>query len=120
MNLGVLVVVAPAVCVDADDRVEGETALAVGLWLAECVSAKWLFWLVGGDGLEALRDHQLAVSLDTGVRWRGERDCEAELPYGAGKDGDRGECSCLELREVGVKGDNGDSGQGEWSGRPGL
>lgn len=118
MNLGVLVVVAP-VCAEADDKVEGETALAVELWLAECVSAKWLFWLVGGIVLELLRGHQLAVSLGTGV-WVGERDCEAELPYGTGEDGFRGECSCLELGEVGEKGDNGDRGQGEWSGRPGL
>lgn len=79
MNLGELVVAAPAVCVGVDDKVEGETALAAEVWLAECVAARWLFWLVGGAILELLRGHQLAVSLDTGV-WVGERDCEAELP----------------------------------------
>lgn len=117
MNLGVFAVVAPAVCADADDRMEGETALTVELWLAECLSAKWL--LVGGAVLEVLWAHQLAASLSAGV-WVGERDSKAELPYGTGEDGFRGECSGLGLREVGVKCDNGDSGQGEWSGCPGL
>lgn len=50
----------------------------------------------------------------------GERDCEAGLPYGTGDDGFRGECAGLGLREGGVKGDRGERGQGEWSGRPGL
>lgn len=52
--------------------------------------------------------------------WVGERDCDARLPYGIGDDGFRGECSGLGLREWGVKGDSGDRGAGEWSGRPGL
>lgn len=89
------------------------------LWLAECIPAQWLFWLVGEAVLEGLWGHQSIVSLETGV-WVGERDCEAGLPYGTGEDGFRGECSGLGLREVGVRGDNGDRGQGEWSGRPGL
>lgn len=63
--------------------------------------------------------HRGATSLDMSVRV-GEQDCEAGLPQGTGEDCLRGECSGLGLREVGVKGDNGDRGQGEWSGRPGL
>lgn len=114
MTLGVIAVVAPAVCADAVDRAEGETAVAM-----ECLSAKWLLWLVGGAVLEVLWLHQLVVSLATGV-WVGERDSEAEIPYGTGEDDGRGECSGLGLRDVGEKGDNGERRLGECSGRPGL
>lgn len=71
--------IAAVLCEDADHRVEGETALAVELWLAEGVSVKWLFWLGRGAVMKELWDHQLAVSLDVGV-WAGERDCECGLP----------------------------------------
>lgn len=72
---------------------------------------------MGEAVLKGLWGHRSLVSLDTGV-WVGERGCEAGLPYGTGEDGFSGECSGLGLREVGVKGDNGD--RGEWSGCPGL
>ena len=64
MYLGVFAVVAPALCTDADDGVEGETALVTELWLADCAPAQWLFNMVGEGVLEG---HRLAVSLDTGV-----------------------------------------------------
>ena len=57
MYLGVFAVVAPALCADTDDCVVGETALAVELWLAECVPSQWLFWLVGEAVLEVLWGH---------------------------------------------------------------
>ena len=50
----------------------------------------------------------------------GERDCEDGMPYEKGEEGLTVECSSFGLWEVGVRGDNGDCGQGERNGRPGL